>query len=187
MYIHWVASARLNRLQEREFEPSRQARVLFLLDASSFAIAKAVKLFEKSIEVLASLAIQCDRQGFGLGLATDGRVTGNRSPIVPVGRSGRQTTLILETLAAVSLVNPTSEYCLTDTLKRIEGIDSGLSCVLFTLSRSVAAMGAASMLRQKNLALTTVYCLEENTVAHEGNYPKTLPLADLLPQEATKA
>jgi len=182
-YIHWIASARLNRLQEREFEPSRQARVLFLLDVSSFIGAGNGEQLETSIEVLASLAVECDRQGFALGLATDGMVAGNRYPVVPIGRGDRQVTLILETLAGVRLA---TRQPLAESLRTFAGLHSGLSCVLFTLSPAASSSETIKLLHQKKSAVTIV-CASKQAIARNEDYPRMLPLIGLLAREAEKA
>jgi uncharacterized protein (DUF58 family) len=156
-YIHWTASARLNRLQERVFEPSRQARVLFILDVTPFAAEKAADLFEQSLEGLASLAMECDRQGFAVGLATNGTVAGDRSPVISVARSAGQATLILETLAGIEMrAGPP----LAGNLRKMKGVDGGLSCVLFALYREEILAESPAILRQRNIPVSTVYCSE---------------------------
>jgi uncharacterized protein (DUF58 family) len=154
-YIHWIASARLNRLQERVFEPSRQARVLLIVDVEPFAATMAAACFERAVSVVASLAVDCERQGFAVGLVTNGSITGKRSPLVAVARSAQQTSRILETLAGVEL---RCRQAIGKDLLRAKGLDSGLSCILFTLFQQGSAGEAIPRLLRKNLAITTVYC-----------------------------
>lgn len=179
-YIHWTASARLNRLQERVFEPSRQARVLFVLDIGPFAAAAAADSFERAVSGLASLAVQCERQGFAVGLVTNGVMTGNRSPFVAVARSTRQSTLMLETLAGVEM---TSGRPIGEHLRQVRGLNSGLSCVLFTLDRPEKSYEPIHFLRRKKITVTTVYCTEDDRPASSGfSGERVLPLDHLSPE-----
>jgi uncharacterized protein (DUF58 family) len=154
-YIHWTASARLNRLQERVFEPSQQARVLFVLDVSQFAAAAAYECFEKAISGLASLAVECERQGFAVGLVTNGTLFGSRSPLLPIARSARQSTIILETLAGVEM---TCCRPILENLRQVKGLNSAVSCVFFTLHPQESFRDAAGILSRKKISVTMVYC-----------------------------
>ncbi len=179
-YIHWTASARLNRLQERVFEPSRQARVLFVLDVGPFAAAAAADSFDRTVSGLASLAVECERQGFAVGLVTNGVMTGNRSPFVAVARSARQSTLMLETLAGVEM---TCRRPIGENLRQVRGLNSGLSCIVFTLFRPEKASEPVQLLRQKKITVTTVYCIEaEHPASYGFSGERVLPLDHLLPE-----
>lgn len=180
-YIHWTASARLNRLQERVFEPSCQARVLFILDVTPFAAEKAVDLFEQSLEGLASLAMECERQGFAVGLATNGTIAGDRSPVISVARSAGQAILILETLAGIEMK---ASPPLAGNLRKMKGVDSGLSCVLFALHREESLAESPAMLRQKNVPVSTVYCSDSGLAGIDRFGAAAIALDSLLlPEE----
>ncbi len=161
-YIHWTASARLNRLQERIFEPSQQARVLFVLDVSQFAAAAAHECFEKAISGLASLTIECERRGFAIGLVTNGSISGSRSPLVPIARSTRQSIAILETLAGVAM---TCHKSIAENMRQVKGLNSGVSCVFFSLHPHESAQDASGILNRKKIPVTMVYCKESNSSA----------------------
>ncbi|MGB3223691.1 MAG: DUF58 domain-containing protein, partial [Desulforhopalus sp.] len=156
-YIHWTASARLNCLQERVFEPSQQARVLFVLDVSRFAAASASECFEKTISGLASLAVECERQGFAVGLVTNGTLSGSRSPLVSIARSARQSTMILEALAGVEMTCCSSTV---ENLVQVKGLNSGASCVFFSLYPHESSQDAIGLLNRKKISVTLVCCEE---------------------------
>jgi uncharacterized protein (DUF58 family) len=183
-HINWTASARLNRLQERVFEPSRQARVLFVLDVAPFVATAAVDSFERTVSGLASLAVECERRGFAVGLVTNGAITGNLSPLVAVARSARQSILILETLAGVELTRgrPIDEY-----LRQVRGLNSGVSCILFALHRRDNSTESINVLRRKKITVTTVYC-EEPEYSVPTGFPGGLSISlDRLLPEARPA
>ena len=98
-HIHWKASARLPRLQEKVFEPSQQAKVMLYLDVVSFNASTDENDFEQVLEVLATLAVQLDRQGAAVGLAANGTMKGGGRPMIPVTRHARHLPSLLETLA----------------------------------------------------------------------------------------
>lgn len=102
-YIHWKASSRQNRLQEKIFEPSEQAKILLLVEVAQFESQQAQAAFENTLELVASLAVRFNRQGYALGLMTDGVLNGHGSGIVPLARNPRQLSIILEILARLRM------------------------------------------------------------------------------------
>lgn len=127
-YIHWKASARHNRLQEKVFEPSAQEKILFMLDVAPFKENTAHGDFERTLEVLASMAAQCDEKGHALGFLTNGVVKGGPA-FLPVSRGQRQLSAILENLARLQIE---STGAFTDVL--LHGLSSswGISAVCFS-------------------------------------------------------
>jgi uncharacterized protein (DUF58 family) len=179
-YIHWTASARLNRLQERVFEPSRQARVLFVLDVGPFAAAAAVECFERTVSGLASLAVECERQGFAVGLVTNGAITGGRSPLVAIARSARQSIRMLETLAGLEM---TCRQSIGENLRQVRGLNSSVSCIFFSLHSQENPGEPMNILRQKKITATTVYCGEVHDSAKSNSSGgRFVPLDHLLPE-----
>ena len=102
-YIHWKASARLAKLQEKISEPATQEKIALFVAVDGFSINRAHVEFEKALEVAASAAVQFDRAGFAVGLVTDGELKGGGSPLVPIGRGGGQIPKLLETLARLQM------------------------------------------------------------------------------------
>jgi uncharacterized protein (DUF58 family) len=102
-YIHWKASARHDILQEKVFEPTKQEKVLLVVDVEQFAAANARRNFERTLEVVASLALKLDRGGHAVGLVTNGMLTGGGSSVVAIARSHRQLPAILEVLARLEM------------------------------------------------------------------------------------
>jgi uncharacterized protein (DUF58 family) len=77
-FIHWRASARHQRWQEKVFEPSAQSKIVLVLAASGFVNEPDRDGFERAIEVLASLAVTYHRQGLQVQLASDALSAGDR-------------------------------------------------------------------------------------------------------------
>jgi uncharacterized protein (DUF58 family) len=128
-YIHWKASARHNRLQEKVFESTQQEKVLLVVEVNPFAKLKAEEDFERTLEIVASLAVRLDQQGHSIGLVTNGVVQGGGSAIVPVARNYQQLPAILELLARLQMK---PERDLKELLPRSLALAWGISCVYFS-------------------------------------------------------
>jgi uncharacterized protein (DUF58 family) len=127
-YIHWKASARHHRLQEKVFESTEQEKILLVVDVDQFVKAEAKDEFERTLEVVASVAVRLDRQGCAVGLLTNG-ITQGISPVVSISRSPQQLSDILEALARLKME---PGEALIDMLRKVE-IPWGTSCLYFTL------------------------------------------------------
>src|SRR4030042_6186816 len=102
-YIHWKASARHHRLQEKIFDPTEQEKVLLVVDVDQFARNKADEEFEHTLEIVASLAMRLDKKGYAIGLATNGVTVGGGPISVPITRNVKQLPAILEVLARLQM------------------------------------------------------------------------------------
>jgi uncharacterized protein (DUF58 family) len=135
-YIHWKASARHHRLQEKLFEPTEQEKVLLVVEVDRFADLQVEEPFERTLEVVASLAVQVDRKGRSVGLLTNGMMVGVGSPFVPVARNPAQLPTILENLARLQAV---PKEPITDLIKGGLMIPWGISCVYFAFEESASS------------------------------------------------
>lgn len=131
-HIHWKASARHNRLQQKVFEPTEQEKILLLVDVDGFSEPQSEAAFEEMLEVVASLAARLDRQGSAIGLLTNAQVT-KGSPIVSVTRNPLQISAILETLARMQMQQ---ELPIFEVLQRGPTIPWGTTCIYFALANS---------------------------------------------------
>ena len=102
-HIHWKASARRLRLQEKIFEPSEQGKIMIVLDAGTFEKDQAADPFEYTLEVIASLILQWTETRMAVGFMTNGATHGGDFGAVPTGRSPKQLTSILEVLARLQM------------------------------------------------------------------------------------
>ncbi len=138
-HIHWKASARHDRLQEKVFEPTVQEKVLLVLEVDQFAEKGAADEFERTLEVMASLAVQLDQKGYALGLATNGMPTGGGPSLLPVAGAPLQLSAILEILARVRMVRNGS---LIDMLRKGLSLTWGVSCVHFSCQQDASTLAA---------------------------------------------
>ena len=147
-YIHWKASSRQNRLQEKIFEPSEQAKVLLMVEVEQFEHHKAETAFENTLELVASLAVQMNRQGYALGFMTDGELDGMGPGMVPLARNARQLPIILEMLARLQMkkAHPISGF-----FRKSLHATWGVSCARFAYRSDPADIHLKSRLKQRKI------------------------------------
>jgi hypothetical protein len=73
-----------------------------MVDVMQFEKQSARDDFEKTLEVAASLAVQCEQNGYAVGFLTNGKVKGGQA-FLPVTRGRQQLLAILETLARLDM------------------------------------------------------------------------------------
>ncbi len=144
-YIHWKASARHYRLQEKVFESTQQEKVLLIIDVAQFVQHRADEAFERTLEVVASLAVRLDRQGCAIGLLTNAAVK-EASPVVSVTRSALQLSNILETLARLQME---LKETIVDMLQNKVSIPWGTTCIYFSFHEDETMDVAKEMLRSR--------------------------------------
>jgi uncharacterized protein (DUF58 family) len=154
-HIHWKASARHLRLQEKVFEPSQQEKVMLALEVGSFEKNTAKEAFEQTLEVIASLAVQLQNMGCAVGLATNGTLTGGGFSVLPATRAPAQLPAILETLARLQAAQKSA---LTPIMRQALASRRGVSCVYFSYQAGRAAAEAAKICRQQNIPITFFVC-----------------------------
>jgi uncharacterized protein (DUF58 family) len=153
-HIHWKASARHNRLQEKVFEPSEQEKILLAVDVSPFERDKQSESFEGTLEVVASLAVQSHQRGCAVGFVTNGVAEGGAS-VLPMGRSPQHLSSLLEILARLHMK---THGRLADTLRRSLETLWGASCVHFSYEPDGDTAAAARYFRHKGIPALYVVC-----------------------------
>ncbi len=157
-YIHWKASARHHRLQEKAFESSEQAKVLLVVDVERFVTKKATEDFEEILEVVASLAVHFDRRGYAVGFATNGVVEGGTT-ILPAGRNTQQLSSLLEALARLQMeVKEDLSYTLRHRLKPVWG----MSCFHFSCDDDKALRVAEGYYSHRKIPVMFVLCRSDS-------------------------
>lgn len=141
--IHWKASARQNNLQEKVFAPTAQLKVMLIADVNRFGDTNVKDEFERMVEIVASLAVELDKQGISVGLIVNGLVK-QGSPIVPISKGSGQMTAILETLARLQV---NSQGAMKDVLKKGLKLTGETSCIYFCHHLDTEANDAGNFLR----------------------------------------
>ena len=147
-YIHWKATARHYRLQEKIFEPTEQEKILLVVDVSQFARHGAEEELERALETVASMAVLLDERGCSVGLLTNGAMAGGGSPILPVARSPQQLIALLEALARLQME---PAWDLIDTMRLHLRLPWGISCLYFGLEEDGVAEAAKEYLVHRRM------------------------------------
>ena len=181
-YIHWKASARHNRLQEKVFEPSEQKKVLLAVEVGQFQQANAFENFERTLEVAGSLAVEYHRQSYALGFVTNGVVEGGPS-ILPTGRSPQQLPAVLEILARLRMKASRS---LADIICRTMELPWGLSCVHFAWALDEETGTIVQYFAHRRVPMKFVMCSFHGPLERNGQLPggKMYYLDDICAKEA---
>jgi uncharacterized protein (DUF58 family) len=166
-FIHWKASARYNRLQEKVFEPSKQEKILLLVDVGRFEEKGARELFEQMIEAVASLAVRFHQAKCSVGFITNGFVHQGPS-ILRVRRDSTTPSSILNILARLDIHQARS---LAEMLDNGSMVPWGVSCVYFSYRRSDALSGVERCLQNGKIPVTYIFC-DPGTDVHKNQKHK---------------
>ena len=178
-HIHWKASARHHRLQEKIFEPTTQEKVLLVVDVSDFARQGAAQDFERVLEVAASLAVRLDREGSAVGLLANGIVAGGGAPFAPIGRGPHQLPAILEILARLSM-EPVAP--LLDLLRNGSGLPWGVSCICLAREREGGIQPALEHLARRRVPV--IFFASQPNAAGRAGSPGRVDVRDVRPLDA---
>ena len=172
-HIHWKASARHHRLQEKVFEPSGQEKVLVVVDVEGFTGERAHEPFERALEVVASVAVQLDRRGRAVGLLTNGVMTGQGSFFLRVTRNGGQLPAFLEALARLGAM---PQGRIADVLGRGLTLPWGVSCAYFGYEETDATRLARK--RFKELGIPVEFLMLNDLTALMKVRAETSPVSN---------
>ncbi len=117
--IDWKASARLQSLQSRVYEPSATMHLLVALNVNTMEHAWQGFMpdqLERALSVAGSVARHGFDAGYAIGLVANGSYPESDRPMrVPVGRSSDQLMRTLEALAVIGPMTPTPLERVIDT------------------------------------------------------------------------
>ncbi len=165
--IHWVSTARRNRLMTKEFELDPQAEVWIILDASEtgqaslpFTWPKKTKedlwrsKFEFALppsteEYSVSSAASVARYYLSLGRSVGFVSSGQTSSMIPPDRGGRQLSKILESLALLRAEGTLPIWGLVDI--QAQHLARGSTIILITHSVEQDVVLAADFLARRGL------------------------------------
>jgi uncharacterized protein (DUF58 family) len=184
-YIHWKATARHHRLQEKVFEPSEQEKVLLIVDVDQFASHKAEEEFEHTLEIVASLAVRMDKRGYALGLVTNGAIVGGGPSLVPIARNRQQLPAILEVLARLQME---PRWGILDILRRGLELHWGMSCAHFSYEEDRTVVAAEEYFKHRKTPVQFFVCQPRLTSQEYSPkaWPKVRSIDDIRIQEAER-
>ncbi len=172
-YIHWKASARHHRLQEKVFQPSTQRKVILCVDAASYLDKQSEDDFERTLEVVGSLALRLEREGQSVGLATDAPTEEGGPTILAPAMGPVQVSSILETLAKLRF-ETSGDLAAPVGWRR--PIPWGTSCLLFCCETGEGAARIKAYLNRRRVSTVLVAC--RVTVNGERDVGDTYALKD---------
>ena len=150
-HIHWKASAKHHRLREKIFEPSKQGKIMVVLDVGAFEKHHAADPFEHTLEIIASLLVQWSEKRLSVGFMTNGMVRGSEVAVVPTSRNPRQLPTILEVLARLQM---RQECELSHVMHKGLGQQRGLHYTYFCYQNGQQSDEMRSICRTRSIPLT---------------------------------
>ncbi|WP_300464344.1 DUF58 domain-containing protein [Desulfobacula sp.] len=125
-FIHWKASARYAKLQEKVCEPSVQEKILIVVDVGLFFTHQATSDFEQMLSAAASMAVNFENRGNAVGFMTNAVISGGASGFVPLGRNRQTLSRILETIARMQMKQDSR---VSDIFHQHISVLWGISCI----------------------------------------------------------
>jgi hypothetical protein len=132
---------------------------------SQFEKANASENFERSIEVVGSLAVQSYQRGYAVGLVTNG-VVKEGSSFVSMGRSPQQLASILEILARLKM---RTDANLKDILNRSLESPWYFSGVHFSYEHDEETMATANFFSHRRIPMIFVACVSQSQSEINGH------------------
>jgi uncharacterized protein (DUF58 family) len=127
--IHWKATARHQKLQEKIFEVTEQEKLFIILEADGFIHKANEMAFERTIEVIAALSIEMDAKHFAIGFLTNCAMHNQGWQFLAPSRKTGHMSALFEMLAKINF-NLTLE--MDDFLESAVYPFAGSSCMVFS-------------------------------------------------------
>ena len=158
-HIDWKASARLQKLQTKVYEPAVSLNVLIALNGATSEFAwqgTHPRFFERAVTAAASAASFCAARGYSFGLLSNavGGYSGKWLS-VPLGSATPQLSLVLEALAM------SGPYVVTSLVEALRGerhsLPPGATVVLVTAVITKALADEAAEIKQRGYEVLALY------------------------------
>ena len=149
--IHWKATARHHKLQEKIFEVTEQEKLSIVLEADGFVDEGDETVFERTIEVIGALSSEMDAKHYAIGFLTNCNMHDRSPQLLTPARNPGHIPALFEMLARIEF---NGTFAINDFLTRNPYPFSGSSCLYF----SYEPLKGTSPLRRANLSLINVIC-----------------------------
>jgi uncharacterized protein (DUF58 family) len=156
-HIHWKASARISRIQEKVYEPSFQEKILFVVHIESFIAHHDENAFERTLEVVASLAVRIQDDGHPVGLATNASCTGEPYVYLPPAGNPKQLSELMEILARIRM-EPSGN--IVSAIQKMTPLPWGVSSLLFCRKNTDETTMVVRSLKRRRVPTALVLCAE---------------------------
>ena len=187
--IDWKASARMQTLQSRVYEPSATMHMLIALNVNTMEHAWEGFLpetLERLLSVAGSVANYGFDAGYAVGLVANGSFRESDRPMrIPISRSADQLSRVLEALAVIGPMTPAPLEDVIDRESHSFPFGATLVCVTSRMDEALAAS-----LRRVSSAGHTVYVLSLSTDEFDidlGPIPVAYIAAPVRAAEASEA
>jgi len=173
--IHWKASARYDKLQEKVCEPSVQEKILIVVDVDLFSARHAKDAFEHMLEAAASMAVHFEGRGNAVGFMTNAVIKGERPGFVPISRNRQTLSKILETIARMDM-RPGNR--LSDIFHRQIAVLWGINCIFCSHGLDSSIVKMKQFYAHKRIPVK--YFVSTMAETEDGNafIPGTIQLID---------
>lgn len=140
--IDWKASARLQSLQSRVYEPSATMHMLIALNVNTMEHAWEgfmPETLERLLSVAGSVANHGFESGYAIGLVANGSFRESDRPMrIPVSRSADQLSRVLEALAVIGPMTPSTLEAVIDAEAHSFPYGATLVCVTSRMDELLA-------------------------------------------------
>src|SRR5665648_845095 len=130
------------------FEPSSQRKTLLIIDVSTFQKKEDEDLFEKTLEVVAAMAMEFERQGSPYGLLSNGEIAGNGSASLSMATGSEQLSRAMELLARLQMKTAVS---IEEILFKEDVMPGGTGCIYSSCTLNKKNTQIAQFLRQHHI------------------------------------
>lgn len=141
--IDWKASARLQALQSKVYEPSSTLHMLLAVNVHTLAHSwegYVPEHLERILSVAASVATYGFEAGYSIGLTANGSYPSSDRPMrIPVGRRSDQLMRILEALAVIGPLTLTPLETILERESQVFPYGATLVCVTSRMDDPLAA------------------------------------------------
>ena len=149
--IHWKATARHHKLQEKIFEVTEQENLSIVLEADGFVDHGDETVFERAIEVIGALATRLDAGHYAVGFLTNCGMHDHGARLLTPARNPGHLPALFEMLAKIEF---NGTVAMNDLLVQHPYPFAGSSCIYF----SHDPIKETSLIRRADLSLLNVVC-----------------------------
>jgi uncharacterized protein (DUF58 family) len=178
--VHWPATARTGQLQVKVYQPTSAKIVVVCLNVATFEHhweGVYPELLEHLVSMAATLVYEGILDGYMVGLMSNGCIAHSDRPfLVPPGRSPKQLSHLLQTLAAVTpiVTAPFERYL----LRELPRVHYGASLVIVTAETPPDLVETVQAIKRHRRDITLLSLSQEPPPEIQGVRVIHLPYVD---------
>jgi uncharacterized protein (DUF58 family) len=162
-HIHWPATARTGELQVKVYQPTSALVTMVCINTSTFERhweGVYPELLEHIISVSATLISETIKDGYQVGLLSNGRLAHSDRPLnIPPSRSPKQLGYLLEALAGITpmVMVPFESFL----LREMPRVPYGASLLVVSAVTGPMLMGTLQRIKKHNRRITLLSLAEQ--------------------------